>query len=226
MPLTFVSAAHSPTTFLGQVAKSVTAGSHLWLASVVALSGDVEATGATDDQSNVWTRHAAGNSTNRHLAIFKTIASATGTLNVQLQVSGSIGSVFLELAEFTGLLAESPFDVASTVATGTGTTLTSNSATPSQAESFLFGLGGVDFTGTVFTPDDPPWTNRTANPGERCHIASREVSSIAAYTLTGTLSASEAWGAIFAAYKYPVATGGPLVQGGATAGHRRNRLAA
>jgi hypothetical protein len=224
MPLTFVSAAHSPTNFLGQVSKSVTAGSHLWLASVVALSGDVEATGATDDQSNVWTRHATGNSANRHLAIFKTIASATGTLNVQLQVSGSIGSAFLELAEFTGLLAESPFDVAATVATGTGTTLTSNSATPSQAESFLFGLGGVDFTGTSFTADSP-WVTRTATASERVHIASREVSSIAAYTLTGTLSASEAWGAIFAAYKYP-ATGGPLVQGGATAGHRRNRLAA
>lgn len=226
MPLTFVSSAHSPTSFLGQVAKSVTAGSHVFLASVVSQTVDVEAIGATDDQSNAWVRHAAGNSANRHLAIFKTIASATGTLNVQLQVSGSISSVFLELAEFTGVLAASPFDVASTVATGTGTSITSNSATPSQAECFLFGLGGVDFTGTSFTADSP-WVDRTANPGERVHIASREVSSIAAYTLTGPLSASESWGAIFAAYKYPVAaTGGPRVAGGATAGHRRNRLAA
>lgn len=204
MPLTFVGSTHA-NPFNGQITRSVTAGNHLFLASVVSLSVDVEATGATDNQSNAWQRDASGNSANRHLAIFHTVAGATGSLTVQLAVSGTLDSQLLELAEFSGTLDAAPFDVAAAVASGTGTTVTGNGATPSQAECFLFGLGGVDFTGTVFTPS-APWTDRTNNPGERCHIASREVAAIASYSLSGTLNASESWGVIMAAYRFP-ATG-------------------
>jgi hypothetical protein len=226
MSLTFVNAVHA-NPFNGQISKSVTAGNHLFLFTVVSLAVDIAATGATDNHSNAWFRDVHGNSANRHLAILRARALSSGTCNIQLAVSGTLDSQLMELAEFSGELAASPFDVGSAVASGTGTALISNTITPTQDNCFLLGLGGVDFTGTVFTVDDPPWTDRTANLGERCHIASRDVTSIAAYSLTGGLSATESWGALVAAYKYPAAaTGGPRVAGGATAGHRRNRLAA
>jgi hypothetical protein len=207
MPLTFVSSAHSPNGFEGKVSKAVTAGNHLFIGAIVGLSVDIEATGVTDNQGNTWVRDAAGNTANRHMAIFRTIAGATGTVNAQLVVSGTLDSNQLELAEFSGSLDASPFDAASSIATGSGTALASNTVTPSQADCFLLGMGGVDYTGTSLTPD-APWVDRTASPGERAHLASREVSSIAAYSLTGTLSASESWGALVAAYKFPGGGGG------------------
>jgi hypothetical protein len=216
MPLTFISSAHSPNNFAGQVSKAVTAGNYLFAQTVVGLSVDVAATGFTDNHGNVWVRDAHGNSANRHLAIFRTIALTTGTCNLQLAVSGSLDSNLIEFLEFSGTLAASPFDAASTVASGTGTTLTSNTVTPSQSDCFLLGLGGVDFTGTTFTADNPPWTDRTASAGDRVHAASRDVASIAAYSLTGGLSASESWGAIVAAYKYPAAGGPPPFRGSVT----------
>lgn len=204
MPLTFVSSAHSPNNYAGQVSKAVTAGNYLFACTVVGLGVDVEAIGITDNHGNTWVRDAEGDSANRHMAIFRAIATTTGTCNLQLAVSGSLDSNLIEFLEFSGSLDASPFDAAPAIATGSGTALASNTVTPSQADIFLLGLGGVDFNGTSLTPD-APWVDRTANPGERVHVASREVSSIAAYSLTGTLSGSEAWGALIAAYKFPSA---------------------
>ncbi len=207
MPLTFVSSAHSLNNYEGKASKAVTAGNHLWACTVVDLSVDVEATGFTDNHGNAWVRDAHANSANRHLAIFRALATTTGTCNLQLAVSGSLDSALIEFLEFNGSLDASPFDAASAIATGSGTALVSNTVTPTQADTFLIGLGGVDFTGTSLTPD-APWVDRTAYPGDRVHVASREVSSIAAYSLTGTLSGSVAWGALIAAYKFPGGGGG------------------
>lgn len=204
MPLTFVGATHV-TSFDGTVTRSVTAGAVLFLASVVNPT-DGAAVSATDSQGNTWTRDAhVTASSGHHIALFRAVAGSTGSLTVTVAVSGTYDTQRFELAEFSGTLASSPLDKTAVASGGPGTTLNSGAtATTADAVEFLFGVGGVSYSGTSFTPD-APWTDRTVTPSERVHIASREVSSTGTYSLTGTLSASETWGGIVATYKYPAA---------------------
>jgi hypothetical protein len=111
---------------------------------------------------------------------------------------------------------------------GVGTDPSSGATATTTADNELV-LGGFtsEFNGTAFSGPGAPWTDRSEVAAERLNVIERFVASTGSFTATGTYAASVDWAAICATFKAAgVAGGGPRVAGGATAGHRRNRLAA
>ncbi|MEW5852533.1 MAG: hypothetical protein AB2A00_27350 [Myxococcota bacterium] len=120
----------------------------------------------------------------------------------------SVTAKAMTVAYFSGLAQTGAVDV-TTSTTGSGTSVTSNSATTLRAQDLLMGLVGVEgpstetiTAGNSFKVEGSYGTNGDGGAGDiSVHMLSRQVTATGSYAATGTLSQSRKWAAGMAAYK-------------------------
>ena len=162
----------------------------------------------------------------RELSLWVCYSATGGATTVTPTVSGTYDTIRTWIGEYseTGQVLDRYAEDF-----GTGTSPSSGAtATTTSAVSLVFGCFTTEFNGVSFTGPGAPWATWHEQADERIHVIDQFATSAAAFTASGTYSSADGWGAICATFKASAAAapGGPRVAGGATAGHRRNRLAA
>lgn len=175
---------------------SVTSGNALLV--TVNTSANVTVT-INDSLGNVFTPcQTLGGTASRYVAIYSAVAGSSGADTVTVSYSVAANS-WIGIAEVTGI-SNITCDTAATIATGSSTTPTSNSATPAGAGELAvasFSTGLVNISG--------PWTNSYTNIDSSSgnalsgSYAYKVVS--AATSAADTISASSAWTMALALFK-------------------------
>jgi hypothetical protein len=203
---------------------SVTAGNTLLAVFSVSVGTEVSVTSVSGGGTweNVGRVETPG--TPRELSLWVCYSATGGSTTVTPSVSGTYDVIRTWIGEYseTGQILDQYAEAA-----GTGTSPSSGATgTTTAAVSLVIGCFTTEFNGVTFTGPGSPWTTRHEQADERIHVIDQNATSAAAFTASGTYDSSDGWGAICATFKANVVTASPLVGGGATAGHRRNRLAA
>lgn len=173
---------------------NVTAG-HLLVA---AIGGGTVSNTVTDSQGNTYTKAkdgtnpAMGGGGGYYVAIYYAVAKNTGPNTVTVNYPGSITFRRIAIHEYSGVNA---IDVTSSN-TGTGTTVSSGSATTNHANELIFGWmlsdSGVTSAGSGYTLRETAGSESTMD---------KTVSSIGSYNVTAPTSSS-AWIGLMATFYY------------------------
>jgi chitodextrinase len=168
----------------------------------------------TDSKGNSYTLAVGPTLTgfgNASIYYAKNIAAATaGSNTVTVTFNGGVPFPDIRIAEYSGINTTSPLDV-SAVATGTGTTADSGSATTTVANELLIGSNWV----TTGTPSaGSGYSSRQISGWDGDILEDRIVSVTGAYNATSPVSPSGSWIMQMAAFK-GAGTGGDTTPPGA-----------